>query len=217
MIKVISFDLDGTLFKKNFADAFWLEGVPSLYAQRNNLSLEAAKKFLFQEYEKIGDSRIEWYDPSYWFDRFHLHSDWKNLLEHYRSAVAPFPDAAPILNRLSKDYELIVSSNAKKEFITIQLEEAHMKNCFTHVFSSTSDFHTIKKVTEFYAMICKKLQITPDEMIHVGDHRDFDYIEPKKLGIPSFYLDRENKSSGGDVIHNLHEFEEKIRMINRNK
>lgn len=216
MIRVISFDLDGTLFKRSFADAFWLKGVPTLYAKQKGIALEVAKRELLEEYNKIGESRIEWYDPSYWFDRFELTSNWKTVLQQYRSSVEIYPDAAPVLKNLSKDYELIISSNAKKEFIDIQLDVAALHDCFTHVFSSTSDFHTVKKVTDFYAMICKKLKLQPDEMIHVGDHKDFDYLAPKKYGIPSFYLDRENTTRGDHVVHTLYEFEQKIRTMSRN-
>jgi len=216
MIKVISFDLDGTLFKRSFADAFWLEGVPALYAQQHHTTIDEAKHYLFKEYDKIGDNRIEWYDPTYWFNRFELKSNWKKVLEQHRSFVEIYPDATPVLQRLSQHYSLIISSNAKKEFIAIQLEEAGVKDCFTHVFSSTSDFHTVKKVTEFYAMICKKLKIQPKEMIHVGDHKDFDYTAPQQYGIPSFYLDREHTSTGEDIIHDLYEFEQKLTTMKRN-
>ena len=60
MIKVISFDFDGTLATHSFADAFWLEGVPALYAKQNNITLEAAKKYILKEYDNIGDNRVEW-------------------------------------------------------------------------------------------------------------------------------------------------------------
>jgi putative hydrolase of the HAD superfamily len=210
MIKVISFDFDGTIATHAFADAFWLEGVPALYAKRHQIDLEAAKNYLFEEYEKIGDNRIEWYDPGYWFDRFDLQTDWKKMLLQYRKNVEIYPEVPSVLKHLSTNYGLIISSNAKKEFIEVQLCQSGLNTYFDTIFSSTSDFHTVKKVTDFYAMVCKKMSITPQEMIHVGDHNDFDYLSPQKLGITSYYLDRNKTSTGPDVVHTLSQFEETI-------
>ncbi|VVB59082.1 Phosphoglycolate phosphatase [uncultured archaeon] len=208
MIKVISFDFDGTIVTHKFADDFWLEGVPKLYAKQNHIRLKDAQKYLLEEYEKIGDKRIEWYDPAYWFNRFKIKSDWNDLLKHYQQSVEIYPDAVPVLKRLSQHFPLIISSNAKREFIEIQLDFSDLKQYFTHIFSSTSDFHTVKKVTDFYDMICKKLSIQPQEMVHVGDHKEFDYLTPKKLGITAFYLNRNKTSAGPNLVHNLTQFEE---------
>jgi putative hydrolase of the HAD superfamily len=210
MIKVISFDFDGTIAKHTFADAFWLEGVPVLYAKQHHVDVEAAKKYLFEEYDKIGDNRIEWYDPGYWFDRFDLQADWKKMLLKYRKNVEIYPEVRSVLKRLSTEHSLIISSNAKKEFIDVQLKQSKLSSYFDQIFSSTSDFHTVKKVTDFYAMICKKLKIKPQEMIHVGDHKEFDYHSPQKLDITSYYLDRKKNTAGYHIVSDLKEFEKNI-------
>jgi HAD superfamily hydrolase (TIGR01493 family) len=212
MIKVISLDFDGTIATHAFADAFWLEGVPTLYAKRHHVNLDAAKSLLFEEYEKIGDSRIEWYDPGYWFDRFGLEADWKKMLLDYSHNVEIYPEVPDVLKHLSATYRLIISSNAKKEFIDVQLKQSHLRGYFDEIFSSTSDFHTVKKVTDFYAMICKKMRITPQEMIHVGDHEEFDYLSPQKLGITAFHLERKNTDTGPYIVHNLAEFEDALGL-----
>lgn len=210
MIKIISFDFDGTIAKHTFADAFWLSGVPTLYATRHHVDLETAKHLLLKEYEKIGDNRIEWYDPGYWFDRFDLQTDWKKTLAEFRNNVEIYPEVPSVLKRLSTKYNLVICSNAKKEFIDVQLRQAKLSDYFKQVFSSTSDFHTVKKVTDFYEMICKQLQITPKEIVHVGDHREFDYLSPQKLGIIAYYLDRKKTTTGHHVISDLKQFEQEI-------
>lgn len=211
MIKVISFDFDGTIVTHKFANDFWLEGVPKLYAKQNTISLKAAQEFLLQEYDKIGDNRIEWYDPTYWFNRFKIHSDWNNLLKQYEQSVEIFPDVIPVLEHLSLHYPLIISSNAKREFINAQLHFSNLKQYFTHIFSSTSDYHTVKKVSDFYGMICKKLSIKPEEMVHVGDHKEFDYHTPRQIGIITYYLDRKRTCSGKNIIHTLSQLEEVMK------
>jgi len=213
MIKTISFDLDDTLIKRTFADSVWLEGLPKIYAEEKNIDFEEAKQHLLKEYDEITDKRIEWYDISYWFTRFNLKHSWKKLLKNYKHVIEPYPETEDVLKRLHEKYDLIIISNAKKEFIDIELEESGLKKYFTHVFSSTSDFHKVKKIAEFYLMICDKLKIKPNEMIHIGDHEEFDYNTPKKIGITSFYLNRNKTNKGKFTVSNLKEFEERISKL----
>ena len=135
MIKTISFDLDDTLIKRTFADAVWLEGLPEIYAEEKNINFETAKQHLLKEYDEITDKRIEWYDISYWFQRFNLKYSWKKLLENYKHVIEPYPETKDVLKRLHKKYDLVIISNAKKEFIELELEESGLKKYFTHIFS----------------------------------------------------------------------------------
>ena len=213
MIKVISFDLDGTLMKGTYADLVWLEGLPKVYAKEKNIEFEKAKRYLQQMYDEVGDNKVEWYDLEYWFNRFNLGSHWKDLLEQYKYAIELYSEAPTVLKRLKEKYDLIITSNAKREFIEIELEETNLRTFFTAVFSSTSDFHKVKKVADFYTMVCQNLNIHTTEMIHIGDHKEFDYIIPKNIGIHSFYLNRKKINNEEYVVYDLKEFEEKIKSM----
>jgi len=210
MTTIVSFDLDGTLTTSAFADAVWLDGLPRLYAQSSGKDLEDAKRELFAEYDRISDQRQEWYDPAYWYDHYHLPGDWRDLLQQNRSHIACYPDVPVVLPRLATRYQLIINSNAKREFIDIQLQELHLRDYFTHIFSSTSDFHTVKKVTEFYTMACQRLKVAPSQIIHIGDSKRFDYDAPRSAGITAYLLDRTRKEHGPYVVHTLLEFGEKL-------
>ena len=181
MIKLISFDMDKTLMKSTYADLVWLEGLPKIYALEKKIDLEKAKQFLLEKYDEIGEDRVEWYDIEYWFNRFNLKYNWRELLEKYRYAIETYSEVTNVLRRLYKKFDLIIASNARREFIEVELEETKLRKYFTHVFSSTSDFHKVKKATEFYSMICDKMNIHPDEVIHIGDHEEFDYNIPRKF------------------------------------
>jgi len=213
MIKIISFDLDGTLVKSTYADLVWLEGLPQIYAQEKAVSVEEAKQYLFQEYDQVSDNREEWYDIAYWFDRFQLHTSWRDLLDRYRYAIEPYPEVPTVIQRLSKHYELIITSNAKREFIETELEETNLRPYFTTVFSSTSDFHKVKKVPEFYSTVCQQLSIHPNELIHIGDHEEFDYKSPQKVGIHAYYLNREHTTTGTYIVPDLQVFEKRLTKL----
>jgi len=216
MIKIVSFDLDGTLMKSTFADLVWLEGLPQIYSNENQIDVEKAKVILKKEYDEISDYQPEWYDLSYWFNHFNLRSDWKKLLEKYRYSIESYPEVPGVVRRLFKKFDLIIISNAKREFIEIELEESKIRKYFSYVFSSTSDYHKVKKIAGFYSMICDQLNISPDEMIHVGDHEEFDYQIPRRAGITSSYLNRDRISNIEFVVSNLDEFEVGIhRLLDR--
>lgn len=203
MIKVVSFDLDGTLTKQGFADRFWLEALPFVYAREKNVSVSEAKKLLFREYDRVGKESLEWYDPSYWFKRFDISYSWRKLIFDCRNTIEAYPDVLPTLEKLAGRFKLIILSNAKKEFIDVQLQETGLNRFFTHVFSSVSDFGMIKRNVEVYRRVCSILSVDEEEMVHVGDDLVFDYETPRSVGIKAFYLDREKRVDGENVIYSL--------------
>lgn len=206
-IKIISFDLDGTLVKSTYANSVWLEGVPKLYAKEKNLPLEQVKEYVYQEYFKVGENKKEWYDIDWWFKHFKLKGSWRELLDKYRFAVEIYPDTIKTIKKLSKKYDLIIISNAKKEFIEIQIEETKIKNYFSYIFSSLSDFNIVKKKPKVYKEICDKLKIKTDEIIHVGDSFEFDFESPQKIGIKSYNIDRQKTQKGEHIIYSLFDLE----------
>lgn len=203
MIRVVSFDFDGTITKTTFADLFWLEGLPRLYAERYDVDLEDAKEFLFKEYDKIGKERLEWYDPDYWFNRFKIDYSWKRLMEDYSHAIEIYPDAVPTLEKLKGNYDFIVISNAKKEFIEIQMEKLDIKGYFIRVFSTVSDFSMVKKESDVYKRVCRIIGIDRNEILHVGDDYKFDFLVPRSVGIKAVYLDRKSGKTDEFIINSL--------------
>ena len=195
--------MDGTLVKPTYADKVWLEGLPKLYAKEKKIPIKQAKEYIYQKYEKIGKDRKEWYDIDWWFKQFQLKEYWQNLLNNYRHTIQLYPETLETLEKLSKNFELTIISNAKREFIEIQLEETKLKPYFTHVFSSLSDFNKVKKLPEVYKHILTLLKIQPHEIIHVGDSKEFDYVSPRKIGIKSFYLNREKTDTGNHILNSL--------------
>jgi len=205
MIKIISFDLDGTLVKSDYADKVWLEGLPKLYSEEKNVPLKKAKSYIFDFYKKVGESRKEWYDIAWWFQKFKMNSSWRNLLYKYKDDIKLFPETIETLELLKEKFKLIIISNAKSEFIDIQIKHTNIKPYFKCVFSSLSDFDLVKKTPDVYKQILEILKVQSDEIIHLGDNFEFDYISPKKIGIASIYLDRNKKENGENTIYSLSE------------
>ena len=208
MIRFISLDMDGTLVNSRFVDKVWMEGIPRLYAERTGMDFPEAKEYVVGEYMKIGSARLEWYDLAYWLDRFQLKIDKEHILQSFEDEIEPYPEVQEALELFSESYELVVTSNAAREFIEIELDGLH--DYFRETFSATSDFREVKKSPLLYGAICAHLDAHPIEVMHIGDHYDYDYESPLEAGLDALFLDRKGVRSGSEVVGDLREAVELI-------
>jgi 5'-nucleotidase len=215
-IKVISFDADGTLVTPDFSQAVWYEGVPSLYARKNRISFQEARAFIEQEYKVVGDCKVEWYDIKYWLQRFGLGPPLagpQQLLEGYRHTVCCYPEVAQTLSSLSKEYTLIVVSCSTREFLPYLLDG--IEKYFARVFSTVSDYSQIK-TPQFFLEVCRQMGVSPQEMAHVGDLWEQDFIAPRNAGIRAFHLDRRGEWKDAGSLRSLADLELRLRGLWRN-
>jgi len=207
-IKVVSFDLEGTLVTPDFSQAVWHERIPALYATRSGISLERAKAEVQKEYQKVGDQRLEWYDIKYWVHYFDL-DGYQELLESCRGKVAYYPEVISVLSSLGKIYPLIVVTGTAGEFLPYLL--SRIKGCFVRIFSSVSDYGQLK-TPSFYMKICREMDILPEETAHVGDNWQFDFTIPREVGINAFHLNRKEQPSLVSIT-NLRQFRPKLLQL----
>ena len=206
--RILSFDLTGTLATFKFCDSIYFEGLPKLYANKYGIEIGAARQYLVAAYEEVGDQEADWYDLPYWFDRFDLGNGWESLLNDLSHNIEFYPESKDVLSKLSEDYELILISNACREFLDV--ETSIISKYFSRLISCVSDFGQVKKTPEFYARVCRFLKLEPHEIVHIGDNWQFDYVAPTEYGITSYYLDRTGKQNGDFIIHDLCEIEAKL-------
>jgi len=209
-VKVVSFDADGTLVTPDFSQAVWFEGVPSLYARENGISFQEAKALIEKEYQVLGDHRIEWYDIKYWLQRFGLGpplAGHQQILEEYRHRVSCYPEVTQALSSLSKDYTLIVVSCSTRDFLPYLLDG--IEGYFARIFSTVSDYGQVK-TPEFYLEVCRQMGISPEEMAHVGDLWEQDFIAAKEAGLMAFHLDRRGERKDGSSLRSLADLEARL-------
>lgn len=217
-INVVSFDLDGTLVNFRFVDSVWFEGIPRLYSAKKSISFDGAREVVKREYDRVRKERLEWYDLHYWIKKFGLKIDGKELLRKFENRIETYPEAPEVLEQLKrKGFRLIVVTNARREFAELELEKAKIESYFEHVFSSTSDFGMVKKTVDLYQIVCDLLEISPRELVHVGDDQNFDFAVPRRLGILAFHLDRSGKNKGEHVIYSLEELDRKLERRARTR
>jgi len=185
-IKVISFDAEGTLVTPDFTHAVWHEAIPAFYARRNGIELAQAKKIVAMEYDKIGDQKVEWYDINYWFRYLHL-DDSESVIKSCQDKVCYYPEVIEVLSSLSSQYKLTVASGTPVELLHYLLQD--VEHYFAHIFSASSHYKQLK-TPDFYLQVCQEMDVEPEEIAHVGDSWQFDFLNSRQIGINAFYLDR---------------------------
>jgi HAD superfamily hydrolase (TIGR01549 family) len=211
VLRVVSFDVVGTLIDCSYETHVWNEAIPHLYARKRGISFEEAKAYVSREYDRIGNRDIRWYLPEYWFKHFALDEDPGDVFRSHAGKVKFYPEVASVLRDLGRKYELIVASGATRSVIEIMV--GRVRHYFKQIYSPVSDRREVKKTPQFYEMICRVLRIEPGCMVHVGDEWYSDFTAPRRIGIRSFYLDRTGEKKGKSVIRDLVELEGRVSSL----
>jgi HAD superfamily hydrolase (TIGR01549 family) len=188
-IELISFDAEGTVVTPDFSQAIWHEAIPALYAQKEGLNLAQAKRHVAEEYGKIGDQRLEWYDIEYWFSYLGLGSS-ESMIQGCLDKIGYYPEVTEVLSSLASEYRLIVASGTPLELLHCLLRD--IKPYFVRIFSSVSHYRQLKN-PDFYIRICEEMSVKPSRVIHVGDNWQFDFLNARQAGINAVYLDRSGR------------------------
>jgi FMN phosphatase YigB (HAD superfamily) len=189
-IELISFDAEGTLVTPDFSETIWHEAIPALYAQKQGFDFAQAKRCIVEEYGRVGDQRLEWYDIEYWFSYLGLGSS-EPVIQSCLNKICYYPEIIEVLSSLAGEYRLIVASGTPLELLNLLLRD--IKPYFARVFSSTSHYSQLKS-PDFYLRICEEMGVKPSQVIHVGDNWQFDFLNARQAGINAFYIDRSGKN-----------------------
>lgn len=198
-IKVVSFDVEGTLVTPDFSYAIWFEAIPRRYAEKHGIDFIQAKAVVEEEYKKVGDQRLEWYDVWYWFKRLDLGVPIQ-AMQGCRDRVSYYPEVMDVLESLSGKYTLSIASGSPREFLVHLLKDIEPN--FTKIFSSVSDYKQLK-TPEFYREMCRVLGVKPEQVVHVGDNWQFDVQSPSEIGVQAFYLDRKGQPNNEHSLTSL--------------
>ena len=185
-IEVISFDAEGTVVTPDFSQAIWHEAIPAIYVRKRGFDLAQAKKCIYEEYNKIGDNRLEWYDIEYWFSCLDLGSS-EPVIQSCLGKITYYPEVIEVLSSLAGEYKLIIASGTPKELLHFLLQD--IESFFVRIFSSVSHYRQLKN-PDFYLRICEEMDITTRQIIHVGDNWQFDFLNSRQAGIHAFHIDR---------------------------
>ena len=211
-IKIISFDIDGTLVHPKYNDLIWHRAIPEMVAKKNSLNFNKASNLVQKEYDRIGEKDYRWYDIKFWIQFFQLDIDYKELLKKYEKEIIIFSDVHSTLEQLFKRYQLISITSMPREFMDIKLKS--IKKYFQETFSTLSEYKELKNRDTYYH-ISHKLKTNPQQILHIGDHEQLDYIAAREAGwkvllIDRFYTTGLQEKYPDSVLHTLTELLNRI-------
>jgi len=165
-IDTVLLDLDGTLLDKYFDDYFWEEFVPQVFARKNSVDMDGAKKKLLRTYKKV-ESTLQWTDLDYWSEELDL--DIPLLKREVSHLISLRPQVIEFLNYLKeKQKKIYLVTNAHPKTIDIKLAKIDLANHFTAIFCS-KDVGTAKEQPAFWEGLKEMLPFNRNRTFFADD------------------------------------------------
>lgn len=146
------------------------------------------------------------------------------LAELFRAAslrrLQVYPDVFPVLNELRKDFRLAVVSDGQSLWAIPELNDVGLAGYFDPVVIS-SDYGFRKPDERLFQIALRKMNMTPDEVLFVGNDMFRDVYGANKAGIRNIFFrsyldDKKITDAEPDyIIYNFSELLEAVRFFVR--
>jgi HAD superfamily hydrolase (TIGR01549 family) len=124
----------------------------------------------------------------------------------------PLPYINENLQKLSKDYKLIVVANCDSKSVSNCLEKFGWSKFFSNVFYSCDIGH-IKTDPAFLSKVLESIDASADECVFLGDGVNSDMKPAKSAGITGILIDRRNRQEYGLKIRRIEELGKVIESL----
>lgn len=226
-IKVLSFDLDDTLWLNaptiQRAERLlfqWLtDHVPQITQRYDLLQLRAKRFTLLNERPELAHNLTQLRIMSFeqLTEEFNLSTDWIepafDIFYEARQQVTLYDDVKPVLDELSQRYRLVSLTNGNADTV---------KTGVDHWFDLALNSETVGKLKsdpDFYRHVLEQVDVTAQQMVHIGDHPEHDISGAKSAGVFAIWLNRDGKQWSLEscqpdrVVTSLHELPELLTAL----
>lgn len=228
IIKVLSFDLDDTLWpcyptikraeKKLYQ---WLsENQPAITKQYSAEQLREKRKLLLEQQPELAHNlsllRIKSFEQL--AEELNLTDNWFqiafNIFYEARQQVTLFDDVQPVLDQLKNNFQLVSLTNGNAD-----ADKTGIAHWFDYSLNSIQ-VGKLKSEPEMYQQVHSLANIEPYEMVHIGDDPINDIAGAKLAGCLAIWLNRTNKSWELDHVQpdaeitTLHELSDILQKLN---
>lgn len=165
-IDTLFLDMDGTLLDLHFDNYFWLEHVPSRYAEARDISLEESKRELLARYKDV-EGTLEWYCVDHWSRELGL--DIVLLKQEVDHLIAVHPHVVEFLDAVRDlGKRVLLVTNAHQKALALKLERTQLGGHFDRVICSHDLGHP-KESQEFWQKLEQVEQFHKARTLFVDD------------------------------------------------
>jgi len=143
-------DMDGTLLDLAFDNYVWKNLVPRRYAAAQDMSFDAARDHLFEQYRSVqGD--LEWYCLDHWSERLGI--DVVQLHHDVNHRIGYLPGALAFLRSVrDQDARVLLVTNSHPDTLALKDAVTGLGDYFDGVFSSHQYGHAKESQAFWHAL-----------------------------------------------------------------
>jgi len=186
MIKVILFDLDGTLYNSNEVRTKFAEAAYHALAKLKNIPVDDAKRLIEDTREKLKEQHGFPVPYTLTLIRFGMTVEsWhKENIAYFdpRDFLSADAKLRKTLQDMKKRFRLAILTNNNEVQANRILEALNVQDLFDRVFTYNS-FQTMKPNPKTFREAAKAMGVAPKECLVVGDRYSVDLIPAQDLGM----------------------------------
>ncbi|WP_188696610.1 GMP/IMP nucleotidase [Bowmanella pacifica] len=165
-IDTVLLDMDGTLLDLHFDNHFWLELIPAKLAERDGVSLDAAKARMQKDYDAVTGT-IAWYCLDYWAER--LQMDIVSAKREVQHLISLREDTIPFLDALhDSGRQVVLVTNAHPGSLSLKVERTQLDQHIDQLIS-THEFGVTKESQSLWQQLQARLGFDPARTLFVDD------------------------------------------------
>jgi len=206
--RLIIFDMDGTLyrltggsFRKSRLQHKIHENVLKYLQDRLGIGKRKSSEIVADIKKRYGENISIGLEKEYGFDRYdYFNTVWDVNPE---GLIDKFSGLTEILLKLQADYDMILTSDAPLVWIKRVLAELGVADIFADkILSGEGDNRKI--FGNRFEGILQKYNLSPENVVSIGDQEETDILPAKSLGIKTIFVNQTKRSSYADVsVKNL--------------
>ncbi|MDB4521859.1 GMP/IMP nucleotidase [Gammaproteobacteria bacterium] len=165
-IDTVLLDMDGTLLDLHFDTHFWLEHVPTRYAEANSLPIEKAREQLMKRY-RSAEGTLEWYCVDYWSDQLNLNIE--TLKQEVDHLISLRPDVISFLQALANaGKQRILVTNAHGKSLSLKMKRTPIGDHLDEIITA-HDIGLPKESSDFWDKLQQKHYFLPHRTLLIDD------------------------------------------------